>query len=79
MFLKIQYLFALSADKKQSLMMAFGMVVIAGLAGSGGLGETSYGAIGTLDIATSINGTIAIVVLTLMIGRIIQNALGNGR
>ncbi|MBB3647439.1 glycine betaine/proline transport system permease protein [Rhizobium sp. BK619] len=84
MFFKIRLPFALPsimAGINQSLMMAFGMVVIAGIVGSGGLGETIYGAIRTLDIATSINGAIAIVVLTMVIDRITQNAarLGTGR
>ncbi|ARM92486.1 proline/glycine betaine ABC transporter permease protein (plasmid) [Rhizobium sp. CIAT894] len=84
MFFKIRLPFALPsimAGINQSLMMAFGMVVIAGIVGSGGLGETIYGAIRTLDIATSINGAIAIVVLTMVIDRITQSAarLGTGR
>ncbi|MBY3158544.1 proline/glycine betaine ABC transporter permease [Rhizobium laguerreae] len=84
MFFKIRLPFALPsimAGINQSLMMAFGMVVIAGIVGSGGLGETIYGAIRTLDIATSINGAIAIVVLTMVLDRITQSAarLGTGR
>ncbi|MBX5156949.1 MULTISPECIES: proline/glycine betaine ABC transporter permease [unclassified Rhizobium] len=84
MFFKIRLPFALPsimAGINQSLMMAFGMVVIAGIVGSGGLGETIYGAIRTLDIATSINGAIAIVVLTMVLDRITQSAarLGAGR
>ncbi len=84
MFFKIRLPFALPsimAGINQSLMMAFGMVVIAGIVGSGGLGETIYGAIRTLDIATSINGAIAIVVLTMVLDRITQSAarLGVGR
>ncbi|WP_051071066.1 hypothetical protein [Paracoccus sp. N5] len=59
--------------RDQSLMMAFGMVVIAGIVGSGGLGETIYGAIRTLDIATSINASIAIVVLTMVLDRVTQS------
>lgn len=84
MFFKIRLPFALPsimAGVNQSLMMAFGMVVIAGIVGSGGLGETIYGSIRTLDIATSINGAIAIVVLTMVLDRITQSAarLGTGR
>jgi len=84
MFFKIRLPFALPsimAGINQSLMMAFGMVVIAGIVGSGGLGETIYGAIRTLDIATSINGAIAIVVLTMVLDRITQSAarFGVGR
>lgn len=74
-FLKIRVPFALPsvmAGINQSLMMAFGMVVIAGIVGSGGLGETIYGAIRKLDIALSVNAAIAIVILTIIIDRISQ-------
>ena len=74
-FLKIRVPFALPsvmAGINQSLMMAFGMVVIAGIVGSGGLGETIYGAVRKLDIALSVNAAIAIVILTIIIDRISQ-------
>ena len=77
MFVKIRLPFAIPsvmAGINQSLMMAFGMVVIAGIVGSGGLGETIYGAIRTLDIATSINAAIAIVILTMVLDRLTQSA-----
>lgn len=76
-FLKIRLPFALPsvmAGINQSLMMAFGMVVIAGIVGSGGLGETIYGAVRKLDIALSVNAAIAIVVLTMIIDRVSQRA-----
>lgn len=79
MFVKIRLPFAVPsvmAGINQSLMMAFGMVVIAGIVGSGGLGETIYGAVRTLDIATSINAAIAIVILTMILDRLTQNAAG---
>ncbi|MFO1138469.1 MAG: ABC transporter permease subunit [Paracoccus sp. (in: a-proteobacteria)] len=79
MFFKIRLPFAMPsimAGINQSLMMAFGMVVIAGIVGSGGLGETIYGAIRTLDIATSINASIAIVILTMVLDRVTQNLAG---
>ncbi|MFB9947460.1 ABC transporter permease [Rhizobium puerariae] len=84
MFFKIRLPFAvpsIMAGINQSLMMAFGMVVIAGIVGSGGLGETIYGSIRTLDIASSIDGAIAIVVLTMVLDRMTQSAarLGTGR
>lgn len=82
MFLKIRLPFAMPsilAGINQSLMMAFGMVVIAGIVGSGGLGETIYGAIRTLDIAKSIDATIAIVVLTMVLDRITQSAVHFGK
>ncbi|AWI60051.1 ABC transporter permease [Sinorhizobium fredii] len=77
MFTKIRFPFAIPsimAGINQSLMMAFGMVVIAGIVGSGGLGETIYGAVRTLDIATSINAAIAIVILTMVLDRLTQSA-----
>ncbi|EHS49665.1 ABC-type transporter, integral membrane subunit [Rhizobium sp. PDO1-076] len=80
MFTKIRLPFALPsimAGVNQSLMMAFGMVVIAGIVGSGGLGETIYGAVRTLDIATSINAAIAIVIVTMVLDRLTQNAARN--
>lgn len=76
-FAKIRLPFAarsIMAGVNQSLMMAFGMVVIAGIVGSGGLGETIYAAVRTLDIARSVDAAIAIVVLTIVLDRISQNA-----
>jgi glycine betaine/proline transport system permease protein len=78
MFSKIRLPFAMPSvmtGVNQSLMMAFGMVVIAGIVGSGGLGETIYKAIRTLDIAKSIDAAIAIVVLTIILDRITQSAV----
>ncbi|GFM73882.1 ABC transporter permease [Pseudomonas cichorii] len=77
MFFKIRLPFAMPsimAGVNQSLMMAFGMVVIAGIVGSGGLGESIYGAVRTLDIARSINAAIAIVILTMILDRLAQSA-----
>lgn len=77
MFYKIRLPFALPsimAGVNQSLMMAFGMVVIAGIVGSGGLGEAIYGAVRTLDIAKSIDAAIAIVILTMILDRLAQSA-----
>ncbi|TBU77885.1 ABC transporter permease [Pseudomonas daroniae] len=82
LFFKIRLPFALPsimAGVNQSLMMAFGMVVIAGIVGSGGLGEAIYGAIRTLDIAQSINASIAIVILTLILDRMAQSATRSGK
>lgn len=77
MFTKIRLAFArpsILAGINQSLMMAFGMVVIAGIVGSGGLGQTIYSAIRTLDIALSINAAIAIVILTMIIDGLTQSS-----
>lgn len=80
-FFKIRLPFAvpsIMAGINQSLMLAFGLVVIAGIVGSGGLGQTIYSAIRTLDIAESINAAIAIVILTMIIDRFTQNLAGSG-
>ncbi|MDH1308126.1 ABC transporter permease subunit [Pseudomonas fulva] len=77
-FVKIRLPFAMPSIMtgiNQSLMMAFGMVVIAGIVGSGGLGEVIYSAIRTLDIARSINAAIAIVILTLILDRLAQSGI----
>lgn len=82
MFHKVRLPFALPsimAGVNQSLMMAFGMVVIAGIVGSGGLGESIYGAVRTLDIAKSINAAIAIVILTMILDRLAQSAARSPR
>ena len=82
MFWKIRLPFALPsimAGINQSLMMAFGMVVIAGIVGSGGLGEAIYEAIRTLDIGKSIDAAIAIVILTIVIDRITQSLVATGK
>lgn len=76
-FSKIRLPFALAsimAGVNQSLMMAFGMVVIAGIVGSGGLGQTIYASVRTLDIARSVDAAIAIVVLTIVLDRLSQTA-----
>ena len=78
MFFKIRLPFALPsimAGINQCLMMAFGMVVIAGIVGSGGLGKTIYDAIRTLNIGKSIDGAISIVILTILIDRLTQNVV----
>jgi glycine betaine/proline transport system permease protein len=82
MFWKIRLPFAMPsvmAGINQSLMMAFGMVVIAGIVGSGGLGQTIYSAVRTLDIAKSIDAAIAIVILTIVLDRMTQSASASRR
>lgn len=82
MFMKIRLPFAvpsIMAGVNQCLMMAVGMVVIAGIVGSGGLGTTIYDAIRTLDIGKSIDGGIAIVILTIILDRITEGAVGKDR
>lgn len=78
LFRKIRLPFAMvsiMAGVNQCLMMAFGMVVIAGIVGSGGLGTTIYDAVRTLDIGKSIDAGIAIVILTMVLDRITEGAV----
>lgn len=78
MFVKIRLPFAMPsimAGVNQCLMLAFGMVVIAGIVGSGGLGATIYDAIRTLDIGKSIDAGLAIVILTIILDRITEGAV----
>ncbi|WP_449432624.1 ABC transporter permease [Pseudomonas putida] len=73
--LKIRVPFAVPsilAGINQSLMLSFGMVVIAGIAGSGGLGQAIYEAVRTLKIDEAVNAGIAIVILTIILDRISQ-------
>lgn len=60
------------AGINQCVMTAFGMVVIAGIVGSGGLGEAVYKAVQKLNIARSLDAGIAIVILTVILDRIFQ-------
>ena len=82
MFVKIRLPFAMPsimAGVNQCLMMAFGMVVIAGIVGSGGLGATIYDAVRTLNIAKSIDAAIAIVILTMILDRLTEGAVKDQR
>lgn len=62
------------AGVNQSLMLGFGMVVIAGIVGSGGLGQAVYEAVRTLQIDKAVNAGIAIVVLTIVLDRLSQQS-----
>lgn len=61
------------AGVNQSLMLGFGMVVIAGIVGSGGLGQTIYDAVRMLQVGRSIDAGIAIVVLSIILDRFSQH------
>jgi glycine betaine/proline transport system permease protein len=71
---------AILAGVNQCVMLAFGMVVIAGIVGSGGLGQAVYEAVRTLDVGRSIDAGLAIVVLTILLDRMSQRigTLGAG-
>ena len=82
MFWKIRFPIALPsimAGINQCLMMALGMVVIAGIVGSGGLGATIYDSVRTLNIGKSIDAGIAIVILTIILDRTTEGAMKNER
>lgn len=69
---------SIMAGINQSLMLAFGMVVIAGIAGSGGLGQSVYEAVRNLEIDKSVNAGIAIVILSIVLDRFSQR-LGSSK
>lgn len=72
---KIRIPFALTSiltGINQSLMLSFGMVVVAGIAGSGGLGQAIYDAVRTLQMDRAVNAGIAIVVVTIVLDRLTQ-------
>jgi glycine betaine/proline transport system permease protein len=60
-------------------MLALSMVVVAGLVGSGGLGDVVVQAMQSLDIAQSINGGLAVVILAVYLDRVTAAAGGQGR
>lgn len=63
---------AILGGVNQSLMLAFGMVVIAGIVGSGGLGQTIYEAVRKLEIDRAVNAGIAVVILSIILDRLSQ-------
>jgi len=60
------------AGINQSIMLGFGMVVIAGIAGSGGLGQSVYESVRTLSIGRSFEAGLAIVILSIFLDRLSQ-------
>jgi len=60
------------AGINQSIMLGFGMVVIAGIAGSGGLGQSVYESVRTLSIGRSFDAGLAIVILSIVLDRLSQ-------
>jgi glycine betaine/proline transport system permease protein len=59
----------------QTLMVALGMVVIAGIVGAGGLGAVVYHAINYLQIDKAVDGGLAIVILAINLDRISQGCI----
>ncbi len=60
---------AIMAGVNQVIMLSLSMVVIAGLAGAGGLGEPVVTGLSQLEVGTSFVGGIGIVVIAIMLDR----------
>jgi glycine betaine/proline transport system permease protein len=58
------------AGVNQVIMLSLSMVVIAGLAGAGGLGEPVVTGLSQLDVGISFVGGVGIVVIAIMLDRI---------
>ncbi|MCC3778245.1 ABC transporter permease/substrate binding protein [Streptomyces sp. UNOB3_S3] len=63
------------AGVNQVIMLALSMVVIAGMAGAGGLGESVYAAVTQVDIGGGVESGLAVVVLAMYLDRM-TGALG---
>lgn len=61
---------SIMAGVNQSLMMALGMAVIAGIIGAGGLGGEVYRAVRYLEVGRALDAGLAIVVLSILLDRI---------
>jgi glycine betaine/proline transport system permease protein len=64
------------AGVNQVIMLALSMVVLAGLVGSGGLGEDVVSALQRLDVALGFEAGIAVVILAMYLDRV-TSALGD--
>ncbi len=51
-------------------MLALSMVVVAGMAGAGGLGAVVTRAVTQLDVASGVQGGIAVVILAIYLDRV---------
>jgi glycine betaine/proline transport system permease protein len=61
---------SIMAGINQVIMLALSMVVVAGLAGAGGLGTVVVSAVTQLDVATGFEGGLAVVVLAIFLDRL---------
>ncbi|MEV4439281.1 ABC transporter permease/substrate binding protein [Streptomyces sp. NPDC049577] len=57
------------AGVNQVIMLALSMVVIAGMAGAGGLGESVYAAVTQVDIGGGVESGLAVVILAMYLDR----------
>jgi glycine betaine/proline transport system permease protein len=60
---------SIMAGINQVIMLALSMVVVAGLAGAGGLGSVVVSAVTQLDIAEGFEGGLAVVILAIFLDR----------
>ena len=60
---------SIMAGINQVIMLALSMVVVAGLAGAGGLGSTVVSAVTQLDVATGFEGGLAVVIVAIFLDR----------
>ena len=67
------------AGVNQVIMLSLSMVVIAGLAGAGGLGEPVVTGLSQLNVGTSFVGGVGIVVIAIMLDRITRALAGRDR
>jgi glycine betaine/proline transport system permease protein len=70
---------SIMAGVNQVIMLALSMVVVAGLVGGGGLGSIVVTAVQSLQIGTSIEGGLAVVILAIYLDRVSAAAGGQGR
>jgi glycine betaine/proline transport system permease protein len=61
---------SIMAGVNQVIMLALSMVVVAGLAGAGGLGTVVVGAVSQLDVAAGFEGGLAVVILAIFLDRL---------
>jgi|GEM_PF-10243 len=64
------------AGLNQVIMLALSMVVISGMVGGGGLGQSVYSAISQVDVGLGVEGGVAVVILAMYLDRI-TGALGD--
>ena len=60
----------IAAGINQVIMLALSMVVVAGMAGAGGLGAVVTRAVTQLDVASGVQGGIAVVILAIYLDRV---------